>query len=184
MFQPPVFQAPEQFAALNKANLETAIRFTSIALEGAERMFELNLKTAKSTFADFVQQAKTFTEIKDPQEFAQLKNTIAQPMMEKATSYVKSVYDVAVGTQSEINKLVEEQVGEFNKQVVSSLDKVVKSAPPGSEVALAAVKSAITAANSAYDNLSKSAKQFAELSQANIEVVTNQAVHATKKKAA
>ena len=105
-----MFQAPEQFMALNKANLEAAVRFAGIALEGAERMLELQLKTAKSAFADGVQQAKAFTEIKDVQELAQLKNTLAQPTMEKATSYVKSVYDVAATTQSEINKLVEEQV--------------------------------------------------------------------------
>ena len=179
-----MFQAPEQFIALNKANLEAAVRLAGIALEGAERMLELQLKTAKSAFADGVQQAKAVTEIKDVQELAQLKNTLAQPTLEKATSYVKSVYDVAATTQSEINKLVEEQVAEFNKQVVSGLDKVVKSAPAGSEVAVAAVKSAITAVNSAYDNLSKSAKQFAEMTQANVEVATTQAVHASKKKAA
>ncbi|MDB5808500.1 MAG: granule-associated-like protein [Betaproteobacteria bacterium] len=179
-----MFQAPEQIMALNKANLEAAVRFAGIALEGAERMLELQLKAAKSAFADGVQQAKAFTEIKDVQEIAQLRNTLAQPTMEKATSYAKSIYDVAASTQSEINKLVEEQVAEFNKQVVTSLDKVVKSAPAGSEVAVAAVKSAITAVNSAYDNLSKSAKQFADMTQANVEAATIQAVHAGKKKAA
>ena len=179
-----MFQAPEQLMALNKANLEAAVRFAGIALEGAERMLELQLKAAKIAFADGVQQAKAFTEIKDVQEIAQLRNTLAQPTMEKATSYVKSVYDVVSATQSEMNKLVEEQVAEFNKQVVTGLDKVVKSAPAGSEVALAAVKSAITAVNSAYDNISKSAKQFTEMTQANVEAATTQATHASKRKAA
>ena len=179
-----MFQAPEQLMALNKANLEAAVRFAGIALEGAERMLELQLKTAKIAFADGVQQAKALTEIKDVQEIAQLRNTLAQPTMEKATSYVKSVYDVATATQTEMNKLMEEQVAEFNKQVVTGLDKVVKSAPAGSEVALAAVKSAITAVNSAYDNLSKSAKQFAEMTQANVEAATTQTAQAAKRKAA
>jgi len=160
------------------------MRFAGIALEGAERMLEVQLKAAKSAFADGVQQAKALADAKDPQEFAQLKNTLVQPSLEKATSYVKSVYDVAAATQSEINKLIEEQVSEYNKNVVTGLDKMVKSAPAGSEIAVAAVKSAISAVNSTYDNLSKSAKQFAEMSQANIEAATNQAVHASKKKAA
>lgn len=179
-----MFQAPEQLVALNKANLEAAVRFAGIALEGAERMLELQLKTAKIAFADAVQQAKAIAEIKDVQEIAQLRNTLAQPTLEKATNYVKGVYDVATATQTEMNKLVEEQVAEFNKQVVTGLDKVVKSAPAGSEVAMAAVKSAITAVNSAYDNLSKSAKQFAEMTQANVEAATTQAAHASKRKAA
>lgn len=179
-----MYQAPEQLIALNKANLEAAVRFAGIALEGAERLFEVQLKAAKTAFADSVQQAKALAEVKDLQELAQLKNTLAQPNLEKATSYVKSVYDVAAATQTEISKLVEEQVAEFNKHVVTGLDKMVKSAPAGSEVAIAAVKSAISAVNTAYDNLAKSAKQFAEMTQANVEAATAQAVHSSKKKAA
>lgn len=179
-----MYQAPEQLMALNKANLEAAVRFAGIALEGTERMMELQLKIAKSMFADGVQQAKALAEVKDIQEFARLKNTIGQPSMEKATSYAKSVYDVAAATQSEISKLVEEQVSEFNKQVVTGIDKLVKSAPAGSEAAVAAVKSAISAVNSAYDNLSKSAKQVAEMTQANVEAATSHATQASKKKAA
>jgi phasin family protein len=179
-----MYQAPEQLLALNKANLEAAVRIAGIALEGTERMLELQLKTAKSVFADGVQQAKALAEVKDIQEFARLKNTLAQPTLEKATSYAKSIYDVATATQSEIGKLVEEQVSAFNKQVVTGLDKIVKSAPAGSEVAVAAVKSAISAVNAAYDNLSKSAKQYTDMAQANVEAATTQVVHASKKKAA
>jgi hypothetical protein len=61
---------------------------------------------------------------------------------------------------------------------------MVKSAPAGSEVAVAAVKSGITAVNSAYDNLAKASKQFVEMSQANVEAMTTQATAVTKKKAA
>ena len=57
-----MYQAPEQLMALNKANLEIAVRFAGIALEGAERMLELQLKAAKSAFADGVQQAKVLAE--------------------------------------------------------------------------------------------------------------------------
>ncbi len=179
-----MYQAPEQLMAWNKAYLETAVRFAGIALEGAERMLEVQLKAAKSAFADGVQQAKVLADVKDPQEFAQFKNTLVQPSLEKATSYVKSVYDVAAATQSEINKLIEEQVSEYNKNVVTGLDKMVKSAPAGSEIAVAAVKSAISAVNTTYDNLSKSAKQFAEMSHANIDAAASQAAQASKKKAA
>lgn len=179
-----MYQTPEQFAAWNKANLDAAVRFTGIALDGAERMLEVQLKAAKSAFADGVQQAKTLAEVKDPQDFAQLKNTVVQPGLEKAIGYVKSVYDVATATQSEMNKLVEEQVAEFNKQVVTGLDKFVKSAPAGSELAVAAVKTAISTVNSAYDNLSKSAKQFADMTHANVEAATSQVAQASRKKAA
>ena len=64
---------------------------------------------------------------------------------------------------------------------MTALDRMVKNAPAGSEVGVAALKSGIAAVNSAYDNLSKVAKQFTEASQANIEAVAKQAAVSAKK---
>ena len=110
-----------------------------------------------------------------------LESLVDQPSLEKATAYAKQVYDVAAGTQAEVSKLVEEQVTEFNKQVISALDHFVKSAPAGSEVGIAAMKSTLAAVNSGFDNLTKVAKQFGEATQNNMEVVANQTIEAAKK---
>jgi phasin family protein len=176
-----MYQTPEQLIALNKANLDVAMRFAGVAIEGAERMLDLQLKAAKSAFADGIQGAKAIAAVKDIREFAMLKDTLAQPSMEKASAYAKSVYDVATATQAEFGKLVEAQVSDFNKEVVTVLDKMVKNAPAGSEVGVAAVKSAIAAVNASYDNLSKVAKQFAQATQSNMETVAKQTVAAGKK---
>ena len=176
-----MYQTPEQLLALNKANLEVAARFAGVALQGAERLLDLQLKAAKSAFADGIENAKAFAAVKDLQEFAALKENVAQPSIEKATAYAKSVYDVASATQAEVGKLIEEQFAEFNKQVVATLDKMVKTAPAGSEVGIAAVKSGIAAVNSAYDNLTKVAKQFTEATHSNFEAVAKQTMPAGKK---
>lgn len=176
-----MYQAPEQLIALNKANLEVAMRFAGVALEGAERMIDLQLKAAKTAFADGIEGAKALAAVKDIQQFAALKDNVAQPSLEKATAYAKSVYDVATSTQAEFGKLVEEQVADFNKQVVTVLDKMVKTAPAGSEVGVAAIKSAIAAVNASYDNLTKVAKQFSDATQSNIEAVAKQTVNGVKK---
>lgn len=176
-----MYQTPEQLIALNKANLEVAMRFAGVALQGAERMIDLQLKAAKSAFSDSIESAKALASVQDMQQFAALKDNLAQPSIEKATAYAKSLYDVAALTQSEINKLAEEQVADFNKQVVTMLDKMVKTAPAGSEVGISAIKSAIAAVNASYDNLSKAAKQFTEAAQSNIETAAKQAVSGAKK---
>lgn len=176
-----MYQTPEQLIALNKANLEVAMRFAGVALQGAERMIDLQLKAAKSAFSDSIESAKALASVQDMQQFAALKDNLAQPSIEKATAYAKSVYDVAALTQSEINKLAEEQVSDFNKQVVTMLDKMVKTAPAGSEVGISAIKSAIAAVNASYDNLSKAAKQFTEAAQSNIETAAKQAASGAKK---
>jgi hypothetical protein len=108
---------------------------------------------------------------------------MTQPTIDKATAYAKNVYDVATETQAEFGKLVEEQVAAFNKQIVEALDRMVKTAPAGSEVGIAALKSGIAAVNSTYDNLSKVAKQLAEATQSNLEAATKQAIDGTKKAA-
>jgi phasin family protein len=176
-----MYQTPDQLVALNKANLEIAMKFAGVALQGAEKILDLQLKAAKSAFADSVENAKTIAAVKDLQQLAALKDSMAQPTIEKATAYAKSVYDVTTATQAEFGKLVEEQVSEFNKQVVTVLDKMVKTAPAGSEVGIAALKSGIAAVNSAYDNVSKVAKQFTEATQSNFEAVAKQAAEGVKK---
>ncbi len=176
-----MYQTPEQLIAMNKSSLEATMRFAGVAIEGAERMMELQLQAAKAAFADGVEGAKALAAVKDFQQLAALKDTLAQPTLEKATAYAKSVYDVANGTQAEFGKLVEAQVADFNKEVITGLDKLVKNAPAGSEVGIAAVKSGIAAVNSAYDNLSKVAKQLAQATQSNLEATAAQATASVKK---
>lgn len=176
-----MYQAPENLVEMNKASIETAMKFAGIALEGAERMIELQLKAAKAAFADSVEGAKAIASVKDLQQLAALNDNLAQPSIEKATAYARNVYDVATATQAEFNKIVEEQVAEFNKQTVAALDKMVKTAPAGSELGVATLKSSIAAVNSAYDNVSKVAKQFTEVTQSNMEAVAKQAVSGVKK---
>ena len=176
-----MYQTPEQLIAFNKANVETVLRFAGVALDGAERLMDLQMKTAKSALADGIQSARMLTSVRDFEQLAALKDTVVQPSLEKATAYSKEVYDVTSSTSADLNKLVEEQVSEFNKQVVAALDQIVKTAPAGSEVGIAAMKQTLAAVNSGFDNLTKVAKQFGEATQNNIEVVANQTIEAAKK---
>src|SRR5687767_12303895 len=138
-----MYQTPEQFMAINKANLEAAMKFAGVALQGAERIFDLQVKATKSAIADSVESTKAIAAVKDVQQLAALKDTLAQPSIEKATAYAKSLYDVTAATQAEFGKLIEAQVSEYNKQFVATLDRMSRTAPAGSEVGIAALKSGI-----------------------------------------
>jgi len=176
-----MYQAPEQFVALNKANLEVAMKFAAIAFESTERLINLQMKAVRSAVAGSAETAKTIAGIKDLNQFASLQDDFAQPAIQKATAYAKGVYDVAATTQAEFGKIVDEQVAEYNKQVVAILDRMVKTAPAGSELGIAALKSSIAAINSAYDNVSKVSKQFVDVTQSNIETVAKQTANTVKK---
>lgn len=173
-----MFTAPEQFVSANKANVEALLNLANTAFASAERFAALNLNTARSLLEDSVANTKALLGAKDVQELMSLQTTLAQPSVEKAVAYSRSLYEIAAQTQEEISKIVEAQFTEANKTVATALDKAAKNAPAGSDVAVAAVKSAIAAANSAYDSISKAAKQVAEITEANVAAATNATVKA------
>ena len=172
------FVTPEQFANTNKANVETLLTLANAAFASAERLAALNLNTARSILEDGVANTKALLAVKDVQELVNLQASLAQPIVEKAVAYARSVYEITSQSQEEVSKVLEGQVAELNKGVATALDKAAKSAPAGSDVAVAAVKSAIAAANSAYDSMSKAAKQVAEIAEANVAAATNATVKA------
>jgi phasin family protein len=173
-----MYNTPEQMASANKANVESILTLANTAFASAERLAALNLNTARTMLEDIVANAKSLMGAKDVQELMNVQATLAQPAVEKAVAYSRSIYEIATQTQEELSKVVESQFAEINRTVTSALDKAVKNAPAGSDVAVAAVKSAIAAANSAYDSMTKAAKQVAEIAEANVAAATNATVKA------
>lgn len=178
------YAIPDQITAANKLGIETFLTFVNTAFASTERLAALNLNTARSVLEDSVANAKSLFSVKDPQELLGLQATLAQPALEKAVGYSRSLYEIASQTSDEVGKIIEAQVAEFNKSVGSALDQAAKNAPPGSDIAVAAVKSAIAAANSAYDNVTKAVKQVTEIAEANVAAATNATVKAVGSTAA
>ena len=176
-----MFTTPEQFAAANKATVDSLLSLANTALASAERIAALNLNTARSVMEDSVSGAKALMGAKDVQEALSIQASLAQPNVEKAVAYSRSVYEISAQTQEELSKMVEAQFGDFQKTVAGLLEKAAKSAPAGSDVAVAAVQSAIAAANSAFDNMRKAAQQVTDLTQNNIAAATSATVKAAKK---
>jgi len=174
------FLTPEQFAAANKANLETLFGLTNKAFEGVEKLVELNLQVAKATLAETAETAKAAMSVKDAQELLALQASLLQPSAEKAAAYSRHLYDIASSTGAEVTKTAEAQFAEVQKNIASAVDSALKNAPAGTENAAALVKSAMTAANNAYESVHKAAKQAADLVEANVTAVTNSAVKASQ----
>jgi len=177
-----MYTVPEQLIAANKENLESFISLAGIMFVGTEKLIDLNVKTAKAAFADAAKTAKSLSGAKDVQELTDVQTTFVQPAADKFAAYGRGVYAVASETQADLTKFFEERIAELNKNFVSALDKAAKSAPAGSDVAVAAVKSAVAAANQAYDVFSKASRQVVEATEATVSAAIN--TTGTKKKAA
>jgi len=179
-----MYVTPEQIAAGNKAGVEALLGFANSQFAAFERWSTLYLNATKNAFEDSMSHTKALLGAKDVQEFINLNAAAAQPALEKAIAYSRSVYEVAAQSQTELTKAVEAQAAELNRNLVSFLDKVSKNAPAGSDVAVAAVKQALAAANTAYDSFTKVAKQATEIAEANFTAVTTAAKETRKKVAA
>src|SRR5262249_43816552 len=180
-----MYFTPEQIATANKAGFETLLGFAGSQFASFERLAVLNFNAAKATFEEGLGRAKALINAKDAQEYFSVNAAASQPALEKAIAYSRSVYEVATQSQAEMVKFLEARAAEFNKNLVGILDKVSKSAPAGSDVAVAAVKSALAAASTAYDSFNKVAKQATEIAEANFTAsTTTPAAHKEKKHAA
>ena len=163
---------PEQFAAANKATVDSLLSVANTALATAERIAALNLNTARATLEDTASGVKSVMSAKDPQAALAAQKALAQPAVEKAVAYSRSVYEITSETQQELAKMVQAQFGDFQKSMAGMVELVTKSAPAGSEGAVAAIQSAIAAANSAFGNMNAMTKQLTEAAQANIAAAT------------
>ena len=171
----------EQIAAAHKANLETFFGLTNKAFEGVEKLVELNLQVVKATLAENVEHAKKALSAKDAQELLSVQTAAVQPLAEteKVLAYSRHLYEIASDTQSEFSKAAELQIAENSRKLQALVDNVSKNAPAGSESAVALVKSALSAANNAYDSVQKATKQAVELAESNFHAAANAASKAT-----
>ncbi|MDE2253120.1 MAG: TIGR01841 family phasin [Betaproteobacteria bacterium] len=171
---------PEQMIAAQKSQLEAIFALSGKAVEGLEKMVELNMQTLKTAMHETSDATMAALSVKDIQELTALQPNLAQPMAEKLLSYSHHLYEIASGTQAEFAKAIEANVAEVHKKMQSVVDTAVKNAPAGSETAVAMMKSALSAANNAYDTVQKASKQAAEVVEANFNTVTNTAMKAAQ----
>lgn len=167
-----MYVTPEQIQTAGKTNVETMLSFAAMQFAAIEKLATLNANAVKSAFEDSLSNTRALFGAKDVQEFISLQSTLATPAIEKAIAYSKSVYEVATETNAGISKVAEQRAAEWNENLTALLDKAVKNAPAGSDVAVAGIKSMLAAANSAYDNFTKVTKQATEIAEANVAAAT------------
>ena len=167
-----MYVTPEQIQAAGKANVEALLAVANTQFAAFEKLANIQASAVKGAFEDSIANTRALLGARDVQEFVSLQNSLAQPAMEKAISFSKSVYEIATETSAELSKVAERRVADWNENFTTLLDKVSKNAPAGSDVAVAAVKSMLAAGNSAYDNFTKVTRQATEIAEANVAAAT------------
>ena len=171
---------PDQILSAQKAHLETLFGLTSKAFEGVEKLVELNVTASRAALSEAAQHTQAVLNVKDAQSLLTLQTSILQPLAEKTASYNRHLYDIASNTASEFNKALEVQSAEARKNFNSLLDTTTQNAPAGSESAVALVKSAVSAANNAFESVQKAVKQASDMAEANFNAASKTDTEAVK----
>jgi phasin family protein len=173
-----MFMTVDQFAASNKANLETVKGLSTKTFAGFEKMVELNLAAAKALMTESFEHAQTLLAAKDAQQVIALQTGLVAPMAEKAAAYGRHVYGIAVETSAEFTKVLEGKAVEGQKAFNQAMDSMTKNAPAGTESAVAVLKSALASSQSAIESAQSAAKQALAMAESNVSAVTEQALSA------
>ncbi len=170
----------EQLMASHKANIETLFGLTQKAFEGVEKLVELNVQATKAALAETANNAQAVMGVKDAQELLALQASMVQPLAEKTAAYSRHLYDIAQSAGAEISKTLEGQTAETQKKFADLVESATQNAPAGSEAAVTMMKSAMTAANTAFESVQKAVKQAGDMAETNFNTVSESAVNATK----
>jgi len=175
---------PEQLVTTQKANMQKLYGLTAKAFEGVEKLIDLNVSAAKTALAESSGQAQAMLSAKDAQELLSLQASMFQPLAEKAAAYSRHLYDIASATGTEFGKALEARMAEGQAQLAAMVDNAAKNAPAGSETAMAMMKSALAAADNAFESVQKAVKQASTVAEANFNAVATTTANAVKSAAA
>jgi len=170
----------DQILAAHKANIETLFGLTTKAFEGVEKLVDLNVNASRAALTEAAGTAQAMLSVKDAQELLALQASLFQPLAEKTASYSRHLYEIAQGTGTEFGKAYEAKAAEAQQAIVGLVDSASKNAPAGSETAVAVMKSAVAAANNAFESVQKAVKQAGDMAEANFNAVQTTAVNAAK----
>ena len=165
----------EYFADFNKSSVDQATKIANVTFQGFEQFITLNLATAKNAFDVNTKNFKALADITDVQDLVAFRTKTTEAGVENALSYSRDAYEVFSGTQAEVSKLLEAGVATLNKNLVAVVDKAVKSAPAGSDVAVTALKSTMAATSAAIESMTKATRQVVDFTDASVRAASAKA---------
>ena len=140
-------------------------------------MPELGLGAARDSVEFATSHAQSLAGARDVQEIFAINSQAVEPALKRAYAFSRTAFETATEANDEFKRVFEKQGAEFNQATVAALEEAFKYAPAGSETVLGNMKSAIAAAQNAYDNAISINKQFYD----NVEKAVEQNVASVKK---
>jgi phasin family protein len=159
----------DQMTASNEAVIDQFSHFAQLSLANFEKFAELGLGAARDSVEQATKHAQSLAGARDVHEVIAINSAALEPAMKRAYAYTRTAYESFAETNDEVKRVFEKQAAELNKAAVAALEEAFKYAPAGSEAVVGNVKSAMAAAQSAYNNAAAINKQFYETVEKTVE---------------
>jgi phasin family protein len=172
----------EQFFAAQRQAVEAFQAVTVKAIEGAQKIADLNVQASKANLADAAEMFNALTKAKDPSAAIQEAVAFAKPIGDKSSAYAKHMYDIVSTTGQSIASDVKVQLDAAQEAGVAAFETAAQNAPAGSEPIFAAAKNAFTVVRGGMDQAIAASKKLTDFAEQNVS--TLQAKPARARKAA
>jgi len=155
----------EQFSEFQAKNMDAAMKLAQLSIENSQRIMELQINTARSLFEEGVANSKALATASDPREAMALRTQFAQTSTEKMLTCARQIAEITSNTQSEVGRMVTQQLSTGSKDMVEAFQKVFKGMPIADSGALGAMQTAMDTARAAFDQVTRASQEaFSTLS--------------------
>ncbi|MGU7782046.1 phasin family protein [Burkholderia sp. PU8-34] len=161
-------QTHELVSGAQRANLDVAFDLVGTMVDGVGKLAELNARFVRSALKDALEIGQNT--IVKPQDWVAIQGATMAPMAEKVQSYSSEFWGIVSSAQAALLKAAQAGSDTYVRRVQTFVEDATKNAPAGSEAAVAALNSAIDAANMFYQTLGKTGQQAVEVAQSNFDV--------------
>ena len=140
-----MFPIPEQLSQAAKTQLETQLNilnsFASKAFEGAQKVFALNVSTARASVEQGSDAVQQLLGAKDTTEFISLSAAQA-PSLDKVLAYGRELFSIASQTQAELLQAAKDQLGTARTAAEAAKPLVLKAPAETAALVVEAAKPA------------------------------------------
>lgn len=161
--------------AKSQAHIDNIATVADKVLLNLEQLSSLNIKSIRAAVEQSAASSQLILEHQETDTPINLQAELVQPFSSLFVTYIRSIYEIGTQNRQDMTSSLEAQMAEFNKSIARGFEQT-NGGTAGSESAVSALKAAVAAFNSAYENMSAAGKLAADIIDANANAVTDSIV--------
>jgi phasin family protein len=174
-------QITENFVALNKKQVQSAVQAFQLGFDAWEMLVKLNLEATRSLLQEGTASIQALAAVRDPASLSAWSTSQFRAGVDKLSGYSRNVYEIVGETSGNVGTLLEQTLLTVNEDMAEWVDEVLKSSSiPQSEATAAATKAAMANAKSVIEGISKAVRQTAGYADANVRAAAAATAEAAK----